>query len=108
MSEVDRCGAITQYRQFNAHQQGKAVDTFDFGEMHGEESAERPCCDDYGSMEVENNISSDATTEEKDSQEENDVNDVTVNDSQQEEASTSFNGSKVIISKPEFWKMTVK
>nr|XP_022311180.1 uncharacterized protein LOC111116475 [Crassostrea virginica] len=68
-NSFDRCGAITQYRQFNAHQQGKAVDTFDFGEMHGEESAERQCCDDDGSMEVEDNISSDATTEEKDSQE---------------------------------------
>ena len=74
--------------------QGKAVDTFDFGEMHVEESVERPCCDDDRSMKVEDNISSDATTEEKDSQEENDVNDLTVNDSQQEEATTSFNGLK--------------
>ena len=35
-------------------------------------------------------------------------NDVTVNDRQQEAATTSFNGSKVIISKPEFWQMTFK
>ena len=73
--------------------------------MRGEESVERPCCDDDKSMEVEDNISSDATTEENDNQEENDL---TVNESQQEAATTSFNGSKVIISKPEFWQMTFK
>ena len=94
--------------QFNVHQQGKAVDTFDFVEMRGEESVERPCCGDDRSMEVEDNISSDAAMEEKDSQEENYTNDVTMNDSQQEEATTSLNGSKIIISKPEFWKRTVK
>ena len=73
--------------------------------MRGEESVENPCCNDDRSLEVD---SSDAATEEKDSKEENDSNDVSMNDSQQEEANTSFNGSKIIISKPEFWKMTVK
>ena len=48
---------------FNVHQQGKAVDTFDFVEMRGEESVERPCCGDDRSMEVEDNISSDAAME---------------------------------------------
>ena len=91
--------------QFNIQQQGKTVDTFAFVEMRGEESVENPCCNDDRSLEVD---SSDAATEEKDSKEENDSNDVSMNDSQQEEANTSFNGSKIIISKPEFWKMTVK
>ena len=56
--------------------------------MRGEESVENPCCDDDRSLEVD---SIDAATEQKDSQEENDSNDV----SMKEEATTSFNGSKI-------------
>ena len=86
MSKVNRSRAVNQWRHSVQHTaaKGKTVDTFAFVEMRGEESVENPCCDDDRSFEVD---SIDAATEE---------------------ATTSLNGSKIIISKPEFWKMTVK
>ena len=94
MSKVNRSRAVNQWRHsFNIQQQGKTVDTFAFVEMRAEESVENPCCDDDRSLEVD---SIDAATEEKDSQEENDSNDVSMNDmnDSQQEATTSFNGPK--------------
>ena len=96
MSKVNRSRAVNQWRHSVQHTaaKGKTVDTFAFVEMRAEESVENPCCDDDRSLEVD---SIDAATEEKDSQEENDSNDVSMNDmndSQQEEATTPFNGPK--------------
>ncbi|XP_061179574.1 mucin-2-like [Saccostrea echinata] len=91
----------TTESQPEVQHQPETVDTLDFLEVRGDEIVERMSRDVDGPVDE---------VDEADKQPENTINDrsLDVDDSQQEHASTSLDGSKIIISKPDFWKMTIK